>query len=217
MEKSILSILSRIIVDTIDTLDNGCIEQWKSSIANDHGRIMKISKCVNKSAMRTYGILSEMNICINRYNQLQKAGFLLDAENEAQRLFELVNQLKPASRKVNVDADCAIEELKKFTHKHVEKVGMVQAVKDFQMGMNLLKQDRKHSCVASKQQLKEDGDFGEKTFCCFLDACKCYSPKVIKKHIKRGAIKNAVFATKGNSQINTEKLVCGICEDLRGE
>ena len=111
----------------------------------------------------------------------------------------------------------AMQELEKFAQNHIKKVGMTQAVKDFQTGMNLLNKDKKESIIASKRQLKEDGDFGEKTLACFLDVCKNYSPRVIKKYIRLGAIANAVFETKNNKRINTDKLVCSICEDLKGQ
>jgi hypothetical protein len=213
-----LDILTTTIVKAASTLGKSRVEQWAKSIADDYENIAKLPKIIKNRIMRTYGALSEMNDCIDRYNHLHKAGFINDAEKEAQRLFSLVDEIKAPTKRAKacVDVDFAIQELKKFTQSHVEKVGMMQAVKDFQVGMNLLNKGRKNSATSSKRQLVEDGDFGEKTLACFCDVCKNYSPRVIKKYIKRGAVKNAIFGTKDNPQIDTDMLVRTICENLKG-
>jgi len=195
------------------------MEQWAKSITDDYENILKFSKLLKNRIMHNHGLLKEMSSCTCRYNHLHKARLMDGAKQELNRLFDLMDDFKGASlkrEKVNVDSDYALQELKKFTNNHVQKVGMEQAVKDFQFGMNLLNKNKKESVIASKRQLKEDGDFGEKTLACFCDACKNYSPRVIKKYIRLGAIANVVFNTKNNSRINTDKLVCTICENLKG-
>ncbi len=193
------------IAEIINKLDDNYISRLQTFIINNHKRLPRALK--NKAST-----LDKISKCAYRYNILRREELINESAQELQKIFNLIDKLEP--KKVN--ADFAMEELARFMQTHVKKVGIKQAVKDFQAGMNLLNKGKEESIVTSKRQLKEDGDFGEKTFACFCDACKNYSPKIIKKHIGRGAIANAVFETKNNPRIDTNKLACSIHKDLKG-
>lgn len=213
--------LSTIITKTINRLESDYIKQWASSIANNHENILKLPKRLRDKIIRAYNILNEMCNCVYRYNHLHSAGLIDGAKHELHSLFGLMGSFYGRNNLhkrtiTGVDVNFAISELENFMKKHIEKVGMEQAMKDFQVGLNLLNKNKKDSIIQTKRQLKEDGDFGKKTLACFCDICKNYTPRVIKKYIRLGAIANVVFNTKNNSRINTDKLVCTICEDLKG-
>lgn len=192
----------------IDRLDDSYISQLQNSIISNSGNSTRLPRALRNKI----NALNEIGKCIYRYNLLRREGLINESAQELQKICGLIDKFTPKS----VDADYAVGKLAKFMQSHIKKVRANQAVKDFQTGMNLLNKGKEESIIHSKRQLKEDGDFGEKTLACFCDACKNYSTRVIKKHIRRGAIANAVFGTKNNSGINTDKLVCGIHKDLEG-
>ncbi len=107
-----------------------------------------------------------------------------------------------------------VQEIAEFAQDHIQKVGEEQAVKDFQLGFNLLNKGTADSILPERQPLEEDGDFGEKTFATLTHLCKYYTPRVIMKYLRKGALTNAVFETKNDSEINTDELVCEICNNL---
>lgn len=109
------------------------------------------------------------------------------------------------------------QEIVKFLKKHAENVGTIQAIKDFQKGMNLLNKGKKISPLKEKHPLKEDGHLGKKTFACLCSLNKNYPLNLIKKYIRRGAINNLIFKTKNDNRIDTEKEVNKIYSNLRFE
>ncbi|HIU92405.1 MAG TPA: hypothetical protein IAD26_04640 [Candidatus Limenecus avicola] len=101
------------------------------------------------------------------------------------------------------------KEIADFIKQHVLTVGKEQAVKDFQTGLNFLHKDL-------IEPLKEDGDFGEKTFRAFYDIFKYYDIEIIKNAIRKGALSNTVISTSSNSAINTKSMVNQVQNNLGG-
>ena len=101
------------------------------------------------------------------------------------------------------------KEIADFIRNHVLSVGKEQAVKDFQTGLNFLNKDL-------VEPLKEDGEFGEKTFKAFYDIFKHYDISIIKNAIRKGAISNTLIDTSSDKNINTQALVNQIQNNLGG-
>ena len=101
------------------------------------------------------------------------------------------------------------KEIADFIKQHVLTVGKEQAVKDFQCGLKFLHKDL-------IEPLKEDGDFGEKTFRAFYDIFKYYDIEIIKNAIRKGALCNTVISTSSNSAINTKSMVNQVQNNLGG-
>lgn len=96
-----------------------------------------------------------------------------------------------------------------FIKQHVLTVGKVQSVKDFQCGLNFLHKDL-------SEPLKEDGDFGEKTFRAFYDIFKHYDIDIIKNAIRKGALSNTVISTSSDKSVNTNAMVKQVNNNLGG-
>ena len=96
-----------------------------------------------------------------------------------------------------------------FIKQHVLTVGKGQAVKDFQCGLNFLHKDL-------IQPLKEDGEFGEKTFKAFYDIFKHYDIEIIKNAIRKGALSNTVIGTSSDKNVNTTAMVKQVNNNLGG-
>ena len=96
-----------------------------------------------------------------------------------------------------------------FIKEHVISVGKQQAVKDFQCGLNFLHKDL-------IEPLKEDGEFGEKTFKAFYDIFKYYDIEIIKNAIRKGALSNTVIGTSSNKNVNTASMVNRVNRNLGG-
>ena len=101
------------------------------------------------------------------------------------------------------------KEIADFIKQHVLTVGKEQAVKDFQTGLNFLHKDL-------KEPLKEDGDFGERTFRAFYDIFKHYDIEIIKNAIRKGALSNTVIGTSTDKNVNTKAMVKQVQNNLGG-
>ena len=101
------------------------------------------------------------------------------------------------------------KEIADFIKNHVLSSGKEQAVKDFQTGLNFLHKD-------IVEPLKEDGEFGEKTFKAFYDIFKHYDISIIKNAIRKGALSNALIDTSSDRSINTKALINQIQNNLGG-
>ncbi len=116
---------------------------------------------------------------------------------------------------VNIEADSVelkdenYKEIADFIKQHVLTVGKEQAVKDFQCGLNFLHKDL-------IEPLKEDGDFGEKTFRAFYDIFKYYDIDIIKNAIRKGAVSNTVIGTSTDKNVNTKAMVNQVQNNLGG-
>ena len=66
------------------------------------------------------------------------------------------------------------------------------------------------------EPLKEDGEFGEKTFKAFYDIFKHYDISIIKNAIRKGAISNTLIDTSSDKNIDTKALVNQIHNNLGG-
>lgn len=116
-----------------------------------------------------------------------------------------------------IGIEIKIRQVMDFMRKHIQRVGTEQAIKDFQYGLNILNMKRKNSSIEEFHQLKEDGDFGTKTYACIANLCKYFPPRIICRSIKKAAITNAIFNTKNNKRIDTEKKLEQINLDLKLE
>ncbi|CCY63115.1 unknown [Clostridium sp. CAG:967] len=116
-----------------------------------------------------------------------------------------------------ISIEVKIRQVMDFMRKHIQRVGTEQAIKDFQYGLNILNMKRKNSSIEEFHQLKEDGDFGNKTYSCIANLCKYFSPRIICRNIKKAAITNAIFNTKNNKRIDTENKLEQINRDMQIE
>lgn len=107
-----------------------------------------------------------------------------------------------------------INKIMQFLEKHIKRVGYIQAIKNLQYGLNIMNRGRQNFPGENFIQLDEDGDFGVKTYNCLLSLCKYASLELIFKNIKKAAITNAIFDTKNDNRVNTEKIVDNINNDL---
>ena len=121
---------------------------------------------------------------------------------------ERLSILNPVADEQN-NLDENYTEIANFIKNHVLSVGKEQAVKDFQTGLNFLHKDL-------LEPLKEDGEFGEKTFKAFYDIFKHYDISIIKNAIRKGALSNTLIDTSCDKQINTQALVNQIQNNLGG-
>ena len=121
---------------------------------------------------------------------------------------ERLSILNPVADEQN-NLDENYTEIASFIRNHVLSVGKEQAVKDFQTGLNFLHKDLVES-------LKEDGNFGEKTFKAFYDIFKHYDISIIKNAIRKGALSNTLIDTSSDKNINTQALVNQIQNNLGG-
>lgn len=107
-----------------------------------------------------------------------------------------------------------ISELADFIAEYLKEVGKEQTILDFQVGLNLLNNYKKESLIDAKIQLKEDSDFGKKTYSALFDVLLNYPLEVVKHYIKLGAANNAIWSTKNNRQIDTDKKIAEITQQL---
>lgn len=110
-----------------------------------------------------------------------------------------------------------IKEVFNFLQKYSRKVGSKQAVKDFQRGLNILNKYNKKSLIEARRPIEEDGIFGCQTYACLENICQKYTSQIIQKYIRRGAVNNAIFDTKNNARIDTDKTVLNIYKHLSKE
>jgi hypothetical protein len=207
-----------------DTLNS--IRQLKSSITNDYDALMNLPQGPKNEIMELYNNLNQLECSVYRYNELLKSGLTDEASVEAQVINQLTNNLNTNSqnnltqkttRKTINNTDNNIQEVLDFLQKHIKKVGTEQAVKDLQRGLNILNGYNKKSLIEAKRPIEEDGILGNQTYSCLENVCKYYSPIVLRKYIKRGAVNNAVFDTKNDRRIDTDKKVLNICNNLSKE
>ena len=101
-------------------------------------------------------------------------------------------------------------ELAEFIREHIKSVGQEQAVKDFQCGLNFLHKD-------ITDLLKEDGDYGKKTFAAFYEVLQHYSLEVVKEAILRGAKSNVGIDYEYSIDEESEILIENVEENLNKE
>ena len=121
---------------------------------------------------------------------------------------ERMHILNPKSQKQDFENE-NYKEIADFIKQHVLTVGKEQAVKDFQCGLNFLHKDL-------IEPLKEDGEFGEKTFRAFYDIFKYYDIDIIKNAIRKGALSNTVIGTSSDKNVNTKAMVNHVQNNLGG-
>ncbi len=142
-------------------------------------------------------------------NQTQTQKFEDQLRNQ---LYSIRNErmriLNPEPQKQDFENE-NYKDIADFIKDHVSSVGKEQAVKDFQCGLNFLHKDLVES-------LKEDGNFGEKTFKAFYEILKHYDISIIKNAIRKGALSNTLIDTSSDKNINTQALVNQILNNLGG-
>ncbi len=121
---------------------------------------------------------------------------------------ERLSILNPVADEQN-NLDENYTEIASFIRNHVLSVGKEQAVKDFQTGLNFLHKDL-------LEPLKEDGNFGEKTFKAIYEIFKHYDISLIKNAIRKGALSNTLIDTSSDKKINTNALLNQIQNNLGG-
>ena len=102
------------------------------------------------------------------------------------------------------------DDLAEFIREHILAVGKEQAIKDFQCGLNFL-----HKDIADL--LKEDGDYGEKTFAAFYEVLQHYPLEVVKEAIIRGAKSNVGIDYEYSIDEEPETLIENVEENLNKE
>ena len=121
---------------------------------------------------------------------------------------ERLSILNPGLREQDIENE-NYKEIADFIKNHVLSVGKEQAVKDFQTGLNFLHKDL-------LEPLKEDGNFGEKTFKAIYEIFKHYDISLIKNAIRKGALSNTLIDTSSDKNIDTKTLVNQIQNNLGG-
>lgn len=213
-------------VSSQDTLNS--IRQLKSSITNNYDALVNLPQEQTNEIMALYNNLNQLECSAYRYNELLKAGLIDEATAETNVINQLTSNSstnsqnnfvqKPVSKPINkADTNNNIQKVLDFLQKHIRKVGTEQAVKDFQRGLNILNGYNKKSLIEAKRPIEEDGILGNQTYSCLENVCKYYPPIVLRKYIKRGAVNNAVFDTKNDNRIDTDKKVLNICKNLSKE
>lgn len=133
-------------------------------------------------------------------------------EDELRNQYHKLQRLKSYGIDYSENEDLVDEKYKSiadYIKDHVKAVGKEQAVRDFQCGLNFL-----HKGL--KEALKEDGDFGEKTFKAFYEIFKHYDIEIIKNAIRKGALSNTVIGTASDKTLNTQTLVNQVQTNLGG-
>ena len=101
-------------------------------------------------------------------------------------------------------------ELAEFIKEHIKTVGQEQAIKDFQTGLNFLHKD-------ISDLIKEDGDYGQKTFAAFYKILQHYPLEVVKEAILRGAKSNVGIDYEYSLDKEPETLIENVEENLNKE
>lgn len=206
----------------------GLIRQLKSSITNDYDTLMNLPQEQKSNIMTLYNDLNELEYAVYRYNELLKADLTKEAQAEANVITKLQENLinnfnntpvKQVAKavKTKTDASSNIQEVLDFLQKHIRKVGTEQAVKDFQRGLNILNKYNKKSPIEAKRPIDEDGILGNQTYSCLENVCQKYTPQIVQKYVRRGAVNNAIFDTKNDGRIDTDKRVLNIYKNLSKE
>ena len=168
-------------------------------------------------------ILRALNKAIKKYENLSNVSLFAQAEKEYQNILNILSDLK-RNAKIFFHKQINPEELKQrldeiffYLSAHTNFVGREQAIKDLQLGLNLLNKKRTNFKLKDGNYLEEDGILGEKTQSYLCKLCRNYSANVIKKYIKRGIQNNIIFDTKNKSDVDTSKMLKEICVNIERE
>lgn len=200
---------------------NAIIEQldllYKNLVINND-EILKLPKFSKKICLKLLNDIKTLKNLIYRFSILKKYNFENEINNELIKIAQFILKLKQYYclnyKFRNVDVYSRIIDLMEYFNVHILNVGFGFAIRDLQLGLNLLNKKRQNSLFADKNILKEDGIFGSKTCSALFNVCKNYPLSVIKKYIKRGILNNIIFDTKNNKNINSFKLVCEVLNIL---
>lgn len=196
--------------------DENYIQILKKNLLNRYENITGLPENEKQEILHKLYKIKEIEYSNYRMKELAKAGFGQEASLEERKINSLYaeiqnhsfSKLNGTNIKNTSNLKEKIQTVLDFMKQHVQRVGREQAIKDFQYGLNILNRNRKIN------KLKIDGDYGIKTNACITYLCKFYSPRVICKSIRNAAITNAIFDTKNDRRINTEKRIENISNDL---
>ncbi len=195
------------------------ISKLKNSIFSEENEIGGLTKYKRIIALTIFYNLSELEHLIYRYNSFIEFNMPKEASDESVKLLNLLSDLDIRYNKVSSKNTYNMEqkmlEVMDLLQSHINFTGRTQSIKDLQRGLNILNKNRRQSSMKEKILLDKDGIFGNKTFSCFNNLCKNYTPRIIVKYIKKGAINNAIFSTKNDQKINTNELINNICNNFK--
>lgn len=202
-----------INLQSIDAMIEHLDLLYKNIVINND-EILKLPKFSKMACFKLLNDIKTLKNSIYRLSILKKYNFENDAYKEllkiAQSIFMLKQYCSLNCKFKNVDVYSKIIDLMEYFNVHILNVGIDFAIRDLQLGLNLLNKKRQNSLLRVKDFLKEDGVFGFKTYGALFDVCKNYPLNVIKKYIKQGILNNIIFDTKNNKNINSYKLFCDI-------
>lgn len=150
-------------------------------------------------------------------NKIEHAKSLLFSEKNAKERFEnlLRDRFEDLLKKRKPDEfEEKIRVLGDYFANHAAAVGEKRAILDFQTGINLLNGYKKNSVLNEKTELREDSEFGEKTYAALVNVLKNYDIETVKRYLKLAAVNNALWLTKNNPNIDTDADVVQILQRL---
>lgn len=194
------------------------LKKLEAEIIQQYEQITKLPKYSKNAIFKVSNDNKNLGALIYNYKIFQLHNMPQDAAQGLQTLLTFIQEQKQKYSRQrinkNVDINDRIKEVENFMRPHIQLVGEAQAVKDLQRGLSLLNKNRRKSPIEAKNILKQDGICGHKTIACLCDACKNYSPSVIKKYLKKGVRNNIIFGTKNNPNIDTKALMNELCKNL---
>lgn len=135
--------------------------------------------------------LSEKNIrnklIDELFEHLSQAQILYSSIETLQKIKskKVLTTYNPALNNNDEEINNKIKEIIDFLIKHSSLVGKEQAIIDLQRGLTILNKNNRHSCIASKRPLLNDGIYGDKTYACLCNVCRHYDANTIKNYIKK--------------------------------
>ncbi len=149
--------------------------------------------------------------------KIENAKAVLFCEKTAAKRFEniLREKFRKLSHKESADKfDEKIEELGSYLSKYVRYAGEKRVILDFQTGLNLLNGYKKYSFLKAKEELKEDSEFGEKTYAALINILNNYDIDTVKRYIKLGAVNNELQLSKNDKNTDTDAKISEILQML---
>lgn len=200
---------------------NAFIEQldllYKNIVINND-EILKLPKFSKMACLKLLNDIKTLKNFIYRFSILKKYNFENEANNELIEIAQYILTLKKYYllnyKFKDIDVYSNVIDLMQYFNTHILNVGFNFAIRDLQLGLNLLNKKRHNSSLVVKNILKEDGVLGSKTCSALFNVCKNYPLNVVKRYIKRGILNNIIFDTKNNKNINSYKIVCDVLNIL---
>lgn len=103
-----------------------------------------------------------------------------------------------------------LKEIFDFVGLYSKQTNNKKAIMNLQAGLNIL--NGKY-----KENLLEDGIYGNITKSCLENTCRYYNSRIIKKYILKAILTSIIFETKNNRNIDTNKLVEETIKNMEGK